>query len=498
MLPRADIITVNPVGHAEADQTLEGSADARQEAFQRSLQGLLGKALQGEVLAHLTDGSFLVKVAGTSARMLLPPGVQVGHDVPLTLVSVSPRPTFELSTPGAQPHTVYSEAGPALLPGPPGSAARAEPLVYTDGAPGAAPAFAGGAPAPPSQRSALALPAGTVADAPESAAAPLPHAGPPGQPGAPLSHAGAAGQPGTPLPSGAAGLGAESAEPAGAPAAATRTAPAAAPSEPERPAVAPRAMLPGAVLLSKAPLTPASQLPELGANSLPASLSDAARMIASVLGAAPVAARNSPGVIVAHSPLAPNAQVTPEKLASALHDSVSNSGLFYESHVAEWVNGQRGLAELLREPQMQRAFASAMADHAAQAGAADPAAAQMINQQLHTGEQGRLTWQGQAWPGQPLEWDVSRDAPHEQAGSTHDQGEPVWRSGVRFHFPLLGDVKASVVLVGQQLHIQLQAGTPTVAQALRAHAQTLETAMQAAGSPLSSLAINAQAVRDVP
>ncbi|MFZ3285918.1 MAG: flagellar hook-length control protein FliK, partial [Telluria sp.] len=95
MLPRADIITVNPVGRTESLGNTDGAGDARQEAFQRSLAGLFGKALQGEILSKLTDGSYIVKVAGAAARMQLPAGTQVGGQVPLTLVALSPRPTFQ-------------------------------------------------------------------------------------------------------------------------------------------------------------------------------------------------------------------------------------------------------------------------------------------------------------------------------------------------------------------------------------------------------------------
>ncbi|MDB5909250.1 MAG: flagellar hook-length control protein FliK, partial [Massilia sp.] len=97
MLPRADIIAVNPVGRTEALPSLEGVGDARQQAFQRSLAGLLGKSMQGEVLSKLTDGSFIVRVAGNAARMQLPAGAEVGAKVTLTLVGLDPRPTFEFA-----------------------------------------------------------------------------------------------------------------------------------------------------------------------------------------------------------------------------------------------------------------------------------------------------------------------------------------------------------------------------------------------------------------
>ncbi|RQT12245.1 flagellar hook-length control protein FliK [Burkholderia contaminans] len=60
-------------------------------------------------------------------------------------------------------------------------------------------------------------------------------------------------------------------------------------------------------------------------------------------------------------------------LRAALAQAVSESGLFYESHLAQWLAGQRPLAALMREPQARLAAALAPADSdAAQHGSTDP------------------------------------------------------------------------------------------------------------------------------
>lgn len=43
--------------------------------------------------------------------------------------------------------------------------------------------------------------------------------------------------------------------------------------------------------------------------------------------------------------------LTGEALAPALQKAVNDSGMFYEAHQAQWVNGQQNLEQLLREPQ---------------------------------------------------------------------------------------------------------------------------------------------------
>ena len=111
MLPRE---LVSAVTRVNPGQPLEQAADPRQQAFQRAVAPLLGKAIHGEVLAKLTDGSFVVKVADIPARMQLPPGAQVGANVPLTLVSLQQRATFQV---GAQAASAFTEAGPPLPEG---------------------------------------------------------------------------------------------------------------------------------------------------------------------------------------------------------------------------------------------------------------------------------------------------------------------------------------------------------------------------------------------
>ncbi len=248
-----------------------------------------------------------------------------------------------------------------------------------------------------------------------------------------------------------------------------------------------------------APLTPAAELPELDAGTAPATLSQTARVLTSVLGTANSVA-GAPAGLVGRAALVAGGAPQPEQLAQTLRETIANSGLFYESHVAEWVKGQRSLPELMREPQMQRlaqGLAQGGAETAARAANAGPdlAAAQMVNQQLHSQEHARVQWQGEAWPGQPMHWHIQREQrePQQQQGGQDDGAAPeqVWRSGVRFRFPLLGQVEASVTVVGGQIQIQVQTASEESAGTLRAYADRLESAMAAAGSPLSSLTIRA-------
>lgn len=476
MVTRLDAPGIRPLTPSGPAPSL---ADPRQAAFVRALQPLVGQSLNGQVLAKMDDGSFLVRVADTNARMVLPGGTEVGAELPMTLISAQPRPTFQV---GAQPVQASAVFTPSSQPG-----TGAQP--GTPAAPAPAPAAA-----QPDNSALLPSQAQPRPGTLPQAGAPL--TPPPGQPAAPAPGPAAIpvlpqARPEAGLPAGLAGNGLAD---AGAPDAAPPPGSAAA-------SAAGRPLSTAAALLSKAPLTPAEQLPDLGRNAPQATLSPAARAIANVLSTA-YTAPGMPVTINGKAPLVAGGVPDAEQLSAGLHRALGDSGLFYESHVAEWAQGKRPMQDLAREPQMQRlAQQQAAAGNEALAklaGGPDLSAAQMINQQLHTHEQARVQWQGEAWPGQAVQWEVRREQHEQQSGGGQDEAapEPVWRSGVRFRFPLLGKVSANVTLVGDQVHLQVESGSEDTAATLRAWAGALQQAMEAAGAPLSSLSIQAEGSGD--
>jgi hypothetical protein len=372
MLAR-DQLSLPQVARTAATAAVIAVADPRQQAFQRAMASQLGQSLQAEVLAKLSDGSFVVRVADMAARMPLPQNVQVGSQVPLTLVALHPRPTFQVAT--AQGGQAFAEAGPPL---PEGANPQAAPLAYLEGKEAAA-----------------------------------------------LTRASA--------------------------------------------------------LLAKTLPGPVGSGADGGAS---ASLSKAGKALGDVIAAA--LSNDTPQTAaVGRTPLLGAPSTDAHHIAAALQDGLAKSGLFYESHVAEWAQGARTLAELAAEPQA-RGMASPI----------DPATAQLINLQLNAHEQAHAAWQGQLWPGQELRWEIQleqreRDAPERDgSGRDADGGNEhgSWQSSLKLRFGRLGDVTAKVVLSGGQLHIRLDAQDAARA-ALEAGSARLAEALDAAGTPLTTLAI---------
>jgi flagellar hook-length control protein FliK len=385
MLPRADQINGNgPRSPAsiEATAPITAIGNARQDIYSRLSQIALGKQLLADVLSQFDDGTFLVRIADTAARVALPMGTRVGDQIPLQLVTHEPRPTFLLAPPES---------------------------------------------------------------------------------------------------------------------------------------------------------------------STPAQLSSTARLIDHVLQLAQK--DGTPAAVVADTPLLPTqpGQVNPEKLATAMHEQLEFSGMFYESHLQQWLAGSRSQALLEREPQAQPgasiehdpqtaagqhtakaapgALVSRIRDllaapdsgprikellqhsgaqpatpstnpatdvdllmhtEAAQLPQVQPEAARLISLQLNTLEQQQLQWQGELWPGQRLEWSVSQDAA--ESGSQAPD-EPSWTSVVRFRLPALGEVAATVRLCGSHVRIDINTPDPTVAASLRRQTPHLADALAAAGSRLDALLV---------
>jgi hypothetical protein len=89
--------------------------------------------------------------------------------------------------------------------------------------------------------------------------------------------------------------------------------------------------------------------PETAAKDAP-QLSQTARMLSELMQQTP--GRNTPPTVIPPGPLLDQATSTQVAiLALALRTTLVRSGLFYESHLANWVVGQDSLDGLLQEPQ---------------------------------------------------------------------------------------------------------------------------------------------------
>jgi hypothetical protein len=229
--------------------------------------------------------------------------------------------------------------------------------------------------------------------------------------------------------------------------------------------------------------------------------------------AAPLTQRPVPGVLTFSSPVA-------AALFQGLKDAVGHSGLFYESHLAQYASGRYPRVQLQMEPQAQlppdaalkaaaspeaQALRGASAETAASVSTqtADARPAQtapahgalplppetslLVRQQLETLAMNALQWRGEAWPQADMHWFISDDGRQGSQAQDMDGDAERWSSQLTLSLPKLGDIHARLRISGQSLSIQLAA--PQSETALKAHAGMLRQQLHATGLTLSQLDI---------
>ncbi|MDR3396867.1 MAG: flagellar hook-length control protein FliK [Pandoraea sp.] len=344
-----------------------------------------------------------------------------------------------------------------------------------------------------------------------------------------------------------------------------------------------------------------------------ATLSAAARTIDTILRLAP----DSPGPVQAGTPVWPAAPGTGAPalaplLAAALKEALSTSGLFYESHLAQWASGSRSFEQLQAEPQLRWPASANLAAQLRAAGAdatlpgpgpltrllgpaaaeaslagawpmpgpaasptASPSSAQpglpgqtapgdatdgglhaaanlpntanalahaasvahttssvlpsgregdallaagdgntnanaaqhgpagaiaavanapaesvtLVRQQLDMLVNPQFQWNGAAWPGAPMEWQVEerpgQPAPGEAAAPS------TWHTHLRLTLPSLGTVDVNIGLSGQQLQARLLTDSAASADVLSHEGETLRQRLAAVGLIASQLSFGA-------
>ncbi|MBS1156169.1 MAG: flagellar hook-length control protein FliK [Proteobacteria bacterium] len=222
----------------------------------------------------------------------------------------------------------------------------------------------------------------------------------------------------------------------------------------------------------------------------------------------------------------------PAQLAGQLATRLAESGLFYESHQAEWVSGDRSLQTLLREPQArllspaagqnvqtqfpggEQAAAPAGSDvmqtQSAQQGrmvdseqplvqrnsvdtqlameqikSPEQVVRHLAQQQLELVENHPLVWQGEAWPGQPLRWKLELENERQPEAQS---AEPVrvWQTRLDLNLPRLGSVTVVANLRSGQFDLRFEAQDPATISLLQAKQPVLADRFAAAGLPLTS------------
>ncbi|WP_238925782.1 flagellar hook-length control protein FliK [Achromobacter xylosoxidans] len=302
-----------------------------------------------------------------------------------------------------------------------------------------------------------------------------------------------------------------SAQPTGAPAQQAGQ-PASQPGAPGQPTAAPAAGQ--AAAPAPAPTTAAALAAAAAASADPIAETPSTNRPARPAGSGEGATGARNAEATTHATLAPGAP-SAKILGQALRAALQTSGLFYESHLTDLVFGRSNPSQLQQEPQARltrsgvptdadtarpRAESQAGGGRAGDANAAPgntnaPAPGTpvsgihqdltlLVRQQLDVLANQALTWQGEAWPGTPMEWEVERD-PY---GGDPESAVSTWATRLKLDLPRLGLVDARLNLAGDQIVLQLVA--PHSAAEINDSSDQLRSRLLAAGLTLSHLVVN--------
>lgn len=222
-------------------------------------------------------------------------------------------------------------------------------------------------------------------------------------------------------------------------------------------------------------------------------------------------------------PLLPGPPESGGALEAPLRAALERSGLFYESHQAEWVAGHRELATLRQEPQARLARADPAgtagmdeastlpgargpesAGRSGETGAQSaqvapgaepeppassmhslpPGVATLVERQLQSLGTQQIQWSGPVWPGQTMEWEVRE----EERDAGDPSAQPVWTSRLRLELSRLGVVEAVLRLRGTTLAVDLRVAED-VQRDVHAEARILRDSLLARGLSLEALAL---------
>lgn len=436
----------------------------------------VGAEYEGKVLDQLPSGRHLVQVAGQKLDMGLPRNTQTGDSVRLTFLNAGPRPTFLLNNQGpvspaqqVQISNTAQQVSALMRIAQPVAQSSVQVAATADGQPTGQTAQAASQPGGPVAAqvarqisAAIALPV-TVAPAKATGQAAV------GGPATSQATSQAANPPSAAVRTTAAGQ--------------LMQALPSAQNQPTAQAAVARPIVANVVMLqSYSAAGPA--VPTAVASANTALLGQA---VDSLRAAVPGSTTLRPTVLA--DPASPSSSLLPTRLAQTLRES----GLFYESHLARWTRGAYPFDSILNEPQARLGRAAMPMPGMAELAGMPEDAARMAGRQLHMLEGGPFLWQGFAWPGQWMDWLVEERHAGEGDGSGGEAQNP-WDTELRLTLPHMGSVHAQLSLRSHDVHLRLQVAEPATAKILTDALPELQRGLEASGLRPRSLAVVAEEI----
>ncbi|MCD4483142.1 flagellar hook-length control protein FliK [Chromobacterium vaccinii] len=186
------------------------------------------------------------------------------------------------------------------------------------------------------------------------------------------------------------------------------------------------------------------------------------------------------------------AQQPPAQVAKQLQQDVKQSGLFYESHLKDFSNGQHPLEHLKLEPQAKLSVPLHILDDDQKSSQLKPQMQELgslVQRQLDGLENRTMQFQGLAWPGQPMQLQIEQEKAENERQGSGEEEIPVWNTSLSLELPSLGGMGVRLRMVGQSVQVMFSADEGETGQMIQRNAARLQSGMAAAGLNLASLVV---------
>lgn len=172
-------------------------------------------------------------------------------------------------------------------------------------------------------------------------------------------------------------------------------------------------------------------------------------------------------------------------LAKQVSAAIENSGLFYESHLQQWANGQRSTDQITREPQARFGQEQVISEKGMNPAAVDQSV-KLVTAQLATLDSNRISLALGGLLGQPVQIDIEPDPDDNTPGDEQQaNGEPArpWVARLKLDMAHLGELHVRVRMIGSQCDVQIS-GSENSKKAVDPHWQQFRQAMDNQGLKL--------------
>lgn len=158
--------------------------------------------------------------------------------------------------------------------------------------------------------------------------------------------------------------------------------------------------------------------------------------------------------------------------ADRLAEAIDGSGWFLEAHVAQWLRGERSLAQVMGE---SRRLAGETA-----VGAMDQRGAR----QFEVLQRQALALAGEAWAGQPMQLEIERDRERHREAANAGDATGLFVATLSLDLPHLGSLQARIRIVERTVGVHIESRYAAVLQPALA---PLHAALSARGLRVAQL-----------